>query len=229
MTRDALLDQLHTTFGFSAFRGVQEQVVERVMARQSTLAIMPTGAGKSLCYQLPALELDDGGGELIDQGPHVIDLSRWFLGEFTEVDGYAHTYYWDMPVDDNAFMTLKTAKKQVAFLQVSCSEWKNLFSMEIYGRTGKLDIAGLGGSFVGVGAAGHGQSLSDRIQDSKARHFTSFCSNDSCALAGDDDGSTSVRNPAASNCGAKRPEVLPLKAIVVSSGKPWCRTEKSAT
>jgi predicted dehydrogenase len=88
-----------------------------------------------------------GGGELIDQGPHVIDLSRWFLGDFAEVDGYAHTYYWDMPVDDNAFMTLKTASKQVAFLQVSCSEWKNLFSMEIYGKTGKLDISGLGGSY----------------------------------------------------------------------------------
>ncbi|MFM6949956.1 MAG: DNA helicase RecQ [Novosphingobium sp.] len=58
MTRDALLDQLHTTFGFSAFRGVQEQVVERVMARQSTLAIMPTGAGKSLTYQLPAVMLE---------------------------------------------------------------------------------------------------------------------------------------------------------------------------
>ncbi len=88
-----------------------------------------------------------GGGELIDQGPHLIDLSRWFLGDFAEVDGYAHTYYWDMPVDDNAFMTLKTASKQVAFLQVSCSEWKNLFSMEIYGKTGKLDISGLGGSY----------------------------------------------------------------------------------
>jgi predicted dehydrogenase len=88
-----------------------------------------------------------GGGELIDQGPHVIDLSRWFMGEFTEVDGYAHTYYWDMPVDDNAFLTLKTAKKQVAFLQVSCTEWKNTFSMEIYGKTGKLDLNGLGGSY----------------------------------------------------------------------------------
>ena len=88
-----------------------------------------------------------GGGELIDQGPHLIDLSRWFLGEFTEVDGFAHTYYWKMPVDDNAFMMLKTDKKQVAFLQASCTEWKNLFSMEIYGKDGKLDIAGLGGSY----------------------------------------------------------------------------------
>lgn len=88
-----------------------------------------------------------GGGELIDQGPHLIDLSRWFLGEIIEVQGFAHTYFWDMPVDDNAFMLLKTAKKQVAFLHASCTEWKNLFSMEIYGKLGKLDLSGLGGSY----------------------------------------------------------------------------------
>ena len=88
-----------------------------------------------------------GGGELIDQGSHLIDLSRWLLGDFTEVQGFAHTYYWNMPVDDNGFMMLKTAKKQVAFLHASCTEWKNLFSMEIYGKLGKLDISGLGGSY----------------------------------------------------------------------------------
>jgi len=88
-----------------------------------------------------------GGGELIDQGPHLIDLSRWFLGEFQEVQGFAHTYYWDMPVDDNSFLLLKTEKQQVAFLHASCTEWKNLFSMEIYGRNAKLEISGLGGSY----------------------------------------------------------------------------------
>jgi len=92
----------------------------------------------------PALS---GGGELIDQGPHLIDLSRWFLGDFHDIQGSAHTYFWDMPVDDNAFMMLKTKKKQTAFLQVSSTEWKNLFSMEIYGRDGKLDLNGLGGSY----------------------------------------------------------------------------------
>jgi len=88
-----------------------------------------------------------GGGELIDQGPHLIDLARWFLGEFHEVQGFAHTYFWDMPVDDNGFLLLRTCNQQVAFLHASCTEWKNIFSMEIYGRQAKLEISGLGGSY----------------------------------------------------------------------------------
>lgn len=92
----------------------------------------------------PALS---GGGELIDQGVHLIDLSSWFMGDFTSVYGEARTYFWDMPVDDNAFMHLKTDDAKTAWLHVSCSEWKNLFSMEIYGRTGKIQIDGLGGSY----------------------------------------------------------------------------------
>jgi predicted dehydrogenase len=88
-----------------------------------------------------------GGGELIDQGVHLIDLARWFFGEFVEVDGYAHTYFWDMPVDDNSFMLLKTASKQVAFLHASCTDWKNTFCWELVGRDGKLQVDGLGGSY----------------------------------------------------------------------------------
>lgn len=88
-----------------------------------------------------------GGGELIDQGVHLIDLAGWFLGDFTRIEGHAITCYWDMPVDDNAFVSLRTAANQTAWLHASCTEWKNTFSLEIYGRAGKIAIDGLGGSY----------------------------------------------------------------------------------
>lgn len=92
----------------------------------------------------PALS---GGGELLDQGVHLIDLARWFLGEFTSVTGRAPTYFWKMPVEDNAFLLLETAASQIAFLHASWTEWKNMFSFEIFGRDGKLEITGLGSSY----------------------------------------------------------------------------------
>jgi predicted dehydrogenase len=92
----------------------------------------------------PALS---GGGELLDQGVHLIDLSRWFLGDFTDVRGLVHTYFWKMPVEDNAFLTLSTSGGELAWLHASCTEWKNLFSFEIFGQNGKLQIDGLGGSY----------------------------------------------------------------------------------
>ena len=88
-----------------------------------------------------------GGGELIDQGVHLIDLAGIFLGEFTTVEGHATTYFWKMSVDDNAFLSLRNAAGNTAWLHVSCSEWKNLFSLEIYGRDAKLHWEGLGGSY----------------------------------------------------------------------------------
>jgi len=88
-----------------------------------------------------------GGGELMDQGVHLIDLAGWFLGDFPTIEGHAATYFWNMPVDDNAFLSLRTSEGQMAWLHVSCTEWKNLFSFEIYGRNAKLHIEGLGGSY----------------------------------------------------------------------------------
>ncbi|MBI5381823.1 MAG: Gfo/Idh/MocA family oxidoreductase [Opitutae bacterium] len=88
-----------------------------------------------------------GGGELIDQGVHLIDLASWFLGDFATVDGHATTYFWDMEVDDNAFLSLRAVGGQTAWLHVSCTEWKNLFSLELYGRNAKIAIEGLGGSY----------------------------------------------------------------------------------
>ncbi|HXB58654.1 MAG TPA: Gfo/Idh/MocA family oxidoreductase [Candidatus Acidoferrales bacterium] len=112
-----------------------------------------------------------GGGELVDQGIHLIDLAGWFLGEFKKIDGHVATYFWDMPVDDNAFLDLQTAKGQTAWLHVSCTEWKNLFSFEIYGRHTKLHIDGLGGSY-GVEKLFHYQMKPEMgIPDTKVYEF----------------------------------------------------------
>jgi predicted dehydrogenase len=112
-----------------------------------------------------------GGGELIDQGIHLIDLARCFLGDFKKIDGHAATYFWEMPVDDNAFLSLQTAKGQTAWLHVSCTEWKNLFSFEIYGRDAKLHIEGLGGSY-GMERLSHYQMKPEMgVPDTKLYEF----------------------------------------------------------
>jgi predicted dehydrogenase len=88
-----------------------------------------------------------GGGELIDQGSHLIDLARWFLGDLELAYGCAPTYFWPGSVDDNCFLALRGDGGSMAWLHASWTEWKNLFSLEIMGRSGKLTIDGLGGSY----------------------------------------------------------------------------------
>jgi predicted dehydrogenase len=88
-----------------------------------------------------------GGGELIDQGSHLIDLSRHFLGDLTLRFGAAPNFFWGGEVDDNCFLALENGEGRLAWLHASWTEWKNQFSFEIMGRTGKLTIDGLGGSY----------------------------------------------------------------------------------
>lgn len=88
-----------------------------------------------------------GGGELLDQGIHALDLFRWFLGEFSEVYAVLERAFWRMPVEDNAFCLLRTPQGQVASLHASWTQWKNLFSFEVFGENGYLLVEGRGGSY----------------------------------------------------------------------------------
>lgn len=95
-----------------------------------------------------------GGGALIDIGVHLVDLIRWFQGDFQEVFAVASTYYWDLDhfdsglqLDDNAFFIMRTAGGQTAQVHASWTQWKNRFSFEIFGRDGFLRWEGLGGYY----------------------------------------------------------------------------------
>jgi predicted dehydrogenase len=88
-----------------------------------------------------------GGGELLDQGSHLIDLAKMYLGNIVDHKSLLTTSFWKTKVDDNSFLILKFRNKKVAFLHASCSEWKNSFILEIYGKKGKIKIDGKGGSY----------------------------------------------------------------------------------
>ena len=90
-----------------------------------------------------------GGGELIDQGSHLIDLSRLFLGNLDLKYSKLNNFFWKTreKIEDNAFLILENRSGNISSLHCSCTEWKNKFSFEIFGKTGKLELSGLGGSY----------------------------------------------------------------------------------
>jgi predicted dehydrogenase len=90
-----------------------------------------------------------GGGELLDQGVHLIDLVRWFSGEdITGVQAALRTDFWPIaPLEDHALAWLDLRGGARFSLEVSLTQWKNLFSFELVGERGAIIIEGLGGSY----------------------------------------------------------------------------------
>ncbi len=93
----------------------------------------------------PALS---GGGEIVDQGMHLLDLCYWLLGDLPVSGSLLRTHFWEAPVDDNAVLLLGErggvgVGSPWAMIHASWTEWKNMFSLEIYCRQAKLDVQGL--------------------------------------------------------------------------------------
>lgn len=87
-----------------------------------------------------------GGGELIDQGMHLLDLTHWLAGPLPLYSALLRTHFWATPVEDNAALILGDVDSRTgpwALLHVSWTEWKNLFSLEIYCRNAKIQVEGL--------------------------------------------------------------------------------------
>ena len=99
------------------------------------------------------------GGQLMEQGIHLIDLSRWFLGDFTDAKATTSNFFVKTkPFEDNAFVTLRTKEGRIASLHASLTQWKNKFSFELTGSEGYAVVTGMGGSY-GVETLAVGKNL----------------------------------------------------------------------
>jgi predicted dehydrogenase len=84
-----------------------------------------------------------GGGILLDQGIHMLDLFRWFCGEFVEVEGMLGDLYWDIPLEDNAMLLLRSGRGHLAQLHSSATLWRHTFRLELGLSEGYLVVSGL--------------------------------------------------------------------------------------
>lgn len=84
-----------------------------------------------------------GGGILLDQGIHMVDLMRLFCGEFVEVKSYISNQYWNHDVEDNAYALMRDAKSRVAMLHSTATQWQHRFVLDITLTKGFLELKGI--------------------------------------------------------------------------------------
>lgn len=85
-----------------------------------------------------------GGGIMLDQGIHMLDLMYYFMGEFTEIQSSVDQLVWkDMPTEDSAFSILRTAEGKVASLHSSAIQWRHKFSLDLICTKGFISLNGL--------------------------------------------------------------------------------------
>ena len=84
-----------------------------------------------------------GGGILIDQGIHMLDLFLMMAGGFDEVHAFVSNLYWKLDVEDNVFAILRNRQGVVASLHSTMTQWRHLFSLEIFLEKGYIVINGL--------------------------------------------------------------------------------------
>lgn len=88
------------------------------------------------------------GGQFIEQGTHGIDLFRWFLGELNEVTCMTSvSYFTKQSLDDGGMSLFRAANGATAMLHTTLVQWKNLFSFEVFGEDGYIEVEGLGGGY----------------------------------------------------------------------------------
>jgi predicted dehydrogenase len=113
-----------------------------------------------------------GGGELTDQGVHALDLIHWMAGMPNRVAALTQTAVWPIaPLEDNGFALLAFEDGVIASVHTSWTQWKNLFSLEIFGEQGAVIVEGLGGSYGIETLAVHRRKLAGGAPEIDSRSF----------------------------------------------------------
>lgn len=93
-----------------------------------------------------------GGGILLDQGIHMVDMMRLFAGDFSEVNSFISNEFWKHDVEDNAYALMKTDEGIVAMLHSSATQWRHRFQLEITLTKGQIILDGILSSSKSYGA-----------------------------------------------------------------------------
>ncbi|MEX0651995.1 MAG: Gfo/Idh/MocA family oxidoreductase [Candidatus Paceibacterota bacterium] len=84
-----------------------------------------------------------GGGILLDQGIHMLDLLRLFCGEFYDVKSFVTNDFWKHDVEENVFAIMKDTQGRIASVHSSATLWEHMFSLNIYLTKGYIRLSGL--------------------------------------------------------------------------------------
>jgi predicted dehydrogenase len=119
-----------------------------------------------------------GGGILLDQGIHMVDLIRLFGGEFSEVRSYVSNEYWGHDVEDNAYALMRSDRGVVAMLHSTATQWRHRFSLDITLARGAINLAGILSSSKSYGAETMTIAWADELDEGNPREQTTYYNSD---------------------------------------------------
>ncbi len=141
--------KLKLMYGFNhryhdSVRKAQEIINSKELGRIINLRAV-YGKSKIISFQSDWRTKRDiaGGGILLDQGIHMVDLIRMFVGDFEQIHSIVDNSFWNHDVEDNAYALMKTKSGIVAFLHSTATQWRHRFNLEICFEKGSLILAGI--------------------------------------------------------------------------------------
>jgi predicted dehydrogenase len=136
---------------FSNVKKAKELVDEKAIGRPLFVRGWIGHDGKRVLHAWNVKRDIAGGGTMLDNGAHILDLFRWFIGDFSECFGHVCTLHMPIDVEDNGMGVFRAGDGRMAFVQSSWTEWSGYMYMEVYGSEGSVIIDNRGEKIVNTG------------------------------------------------------------------------------